>query len=408
MKNLRKGIFGIVRSNNEATAAQQGSLEEWQNKDWSAEGKSRAANMNGSEAGLLTCLAVIYQEFRKLLVAAHRAEERTKPQELRLATENAELNAEIERAREIDNQIQSLNKKNESLEEQVRDIQRNPEEALNDVVGASKVGLVIGLVILVFLTVYLFIFYSSASYSALFKQFEGNLGVAAAIFDPQALTNAAKDGIPELILLLTIPFVFLALGYLIHKFQEDRAWTKWLKIGALLVVTFIFDAILAYSIEKKIYDYNCINNTDVPCPEFNLAVAFQEPNFWLIIFAGFIVYVVWGFVFDFVMDAYEKLNKVASRIKLLLGEISDNVGKVAVLSKESAKSKEAITKRRTTIEILEAEIEFNTSLLKSPLNRFLEGWLSWLAFMERTVEKDAANKVFDDFVRRNLRSNKEN
>lgn len=409
MKNLRKGIFGIVRSNNEATAAQQGSLEEWQNRDWGAEGRSRAANMNGSEAGLLTCLAVIYQEFRKLLIASHKVSPgKTQPQELKLATENAELKAEVDRLVNIESQIQSLKEKNELLEDRVREIRRNPEEELHDGVGASKVGLIIGIVILVFLTVYLFIFYSSASYSALFKEFAGSLGVAAAIFDPQALTNAARDGIPELILLLTIPFVFLALGYLIHKFQEDRAWTKWLKVSALLVVTFIFDAILAYAIEKKIYDYRCLNEADNPCPEFSFAIAFQEPNFWLIIFAGFIVYVVWGFVFDFVMEAYEKLNKVASRIKILLGEITQNSEKSEILIKESLKAKDAIAKHRTAIEIIEAEIVFNTSLLKSPLNRFLEGWLNWLAFTNRDVEKDAAIKVCDDFIRRNLGSNKGN
>ena len=70
----------------------------------------------------------------------------------------------------------------------------------------------------------------------------------------------------------------------------------------LFVVTFLFDAILAYLIDEKIYNLN----KRFEDPEFSLGYAIQDPSFWVIIFAGFVSYIIWGLVFDFVMkeEAY--------------------------------------------------------------------------------------------------------
>ena len=413
MKNLRKGIFGIVRSNNETpTPAPQDSLDEWHKKDWFRQGRDRAATMNGSDAGLLTCLAVIFQEFRRLLHASERTKQgETRPQEIKLATEKAQIEAEEARLASFENQIEALRNKNDELDERIRAIRRNPEEEIHDGIGTSKAGYVIGIIILAFLTVYLFVFYSSASFSALFKTFTNDdIKLSAAIFDAQAITKAAQDGLTEMILILTIPFVFLALGYLIHKFQEDKTWVKWPKIGVMLLITFAFDAILAYEIVKKIAKLDAERNFEKF--SYNIQAASQDPQFWMIIFAGFVVYVVWGFVFDFVMEAHEKLDKVASRIKLILTEMAANLKKTEILGKDASSSKEAIAKHRSSIRALETSIAttgtvytYDTSLLKGPLNQFLQGWLSWLSFMDRPLEKDQANRVFEEFVKKNLDSN---
>ena len=47
-------------------------------------------------------------------------------------------------------------------------------------------------------------------------------------------------------------------------------------------------------------------------PEYTISMAFQSVNFWMIIFAGFIVYLIWGFVFDFIMESHSKMDKITS------------------------------------------------------------------------------------------------
>ncbi|HLS30130.1 MAG TPA: hypothetical protein VK021_04690, partial [Flavobacteriaceae bacterium] len=48
----------------------------------------------------------------------------------------------------------------------------------------------------------------------------------------------------------------------------------------------------------------------LPGEVYNLNIALQSVSFWIIIFAGFIVYVIWGFVFDFVMKEHNNMNLI--------------------------------------------------------------------------------------------------
>ena len=117
-----------------------------------------------------------------------------------------------------------------------------------------KVKFYIGLGLLLPITLYLFVFYISASYSVFFKEFNDDT-LSSAIFDPQALTKAFQDGILEAILILTIPFVFMGLGYIIHHCKKFRVLE--VKLNYWIIYNhFLFDGLLAYVIEKKIYDFN--------------------------------------------------------------------------------------------------------------------------------------------------------
>jgi hypothetical protein len=73
----------------------------------------------------------------------------------------------------------------------------------------------------------------------------------------------------------------------------------------------LFDALLAYQIEKKIYEFN--KTTD--SAPYNLNIALGEAEFWMIIFAGFVVYIIWGLVFDFVMKEFENIDKIRAFIR---------------------------------------------------------------------------------------------
>ena len=150
-----------------------------------------------------------------------------------------------------------------------------------------KLKFYIGLAILIPITIYLLVFYISASYSVFFKEFENDI-LTAAIFDPQALTKAYAESWLEVILIITIPFVFLGLGYIIHMMQKYNDKGSKNKIAFLYVITFLFDGLLAYFIEKKIYDFN----QTLISPEFNFSIAITKPGFWVIIFAGFVVYII--------------------------------------------------------------------------------------------------------------------
>jgi hypothetical protein len=321
---LKKGLFNtntestkeleLVPSNNQPN---NGNLTY---KQW---GFQKAGELGGTIAGLHASLHIVYLDIKKKII-----EDENKQNELKqshririehLKGENDKLNGIIQNENEKLNHEES---KIEHLKEELANVKKHPETVTAD--PAIKASLIIGIVILLFLTIYLLIFYSSATYSAFFKDFTlNNIGVASSIFDPNAIGKATTDGFAELALILTIPFVFLGLGYLINKFQEQKGFGKIIKVGSLILITFLFDTILAYGITEKIYNITKENSFD-EIPAYSLKMAAFDVHFWTIIFAGFIVYIIWGFVFDFVMDSYAKIDKVKVEIDQLKLKIADS------------------------------------------------------------------------------------
>lgn len=372
-------------------------------------GFRQAGSMNGSIEGLKICLNRVYQEH----MADMRRDE-GKQEELRKPFK--EKLQELTTLKEgLKNQLKTIEleiipfkkSKIEELKKDIAEIRQHPEHYTGNHVG--KIGYYIGIFILTFLTIYLFVFYSSASYSALFKEFKisdaqnDNSILAKSIFDAKAFTNALNDGTAELILILTIPFIFIGLGYLIHKFQEAKGYAKYFKITALLLITFVFDCILAFEITKKIYDIKA-GNSFKEIPDYTIKIAFNQVSFWLIIFAGFVVYIIWGFVFDFIMESYEKLDLLNVHIR----EKQDNIRGV---EKEIGDYEDKVTELKMGIDKNDAEINklkdiINGTIIqprevKEALSQFMVGWYNWLSH-GRSYNRSDHNKIYEDFLIQNV------
>ncbi|MBP1221646.1 ABC transporter permease [Flavobacterium sp. 1355] len=205
---------------------------------------------------------------------------------------------------------QDINDEIDQIKSEIVEVKRNPDKyGIEDGKGL-KAQFYIGLFLLLPITLYLLVFYISASYSAFFKEF-ANDSLTAAIFDADALNNSFKASWLEGVLVVTIPFVFMGLGYVIHMVQKTKGLKNIFRMIALFLTTFLFDALLAYQIEKKIYEFN---KTTESAP-YNLNIALGEAEFWMIIFAGFVVYIIWGLVFDFVMKEFENIDKIRAFIR---------------------------------------------------------------------------------------------
>lgn len=406
MVKLFKGIFDSAAP--AEVLERTPSYQDFVMIDWYDEGKAKAQNHGASETGLKTCIGKIYHNHKEILRQDEIEQEKAKqPFRVKLREymmKNEVYHNRLEKIKHVE--VPKIEEKIEALQEEIREMKRNPQDFIGDKVG--KAGFVIGTIILTFLTVYLFIFYSSASFSAFFKEFTvGELGVANSIFDAQALSKAYKDGFTELVLILTIPFVFLGLGYLIHKFQEVKGWGKYPKIVMLIAVTFIFDAILAYEITEKIYGIKAENSFD-DIPPYTVAMAFQSVNFWLIIFAGFVVYLVWGLVFDFVMEAYGKLDQLSVIVKAKKEEIAKKEEQLHKLDEETDKLNNISGSNNTEIEKLKTILDHSDIIkpkeLEHSLMRFLDGWLEFLNFNSRDeAARQNAHNLVVEFIQMNVK-----
>jgi hypothetical protein len=198
----------------------------------------------------------------------------------------------------------------------------------------------------------------------------------------------------------------LGLGYLIHKFQEQKGFKKYFKIAMLILITFIFDTILAYEITEKIYNIKNENSFTTQAA-YTISLAFQSINFWLIIFAGFIVYIIWGFVFDFIMEAYGKMDKVkiaiqekGVQIKEAEAEIIDFEVQIDKMTHVVGENTKEINKLTTIIDNSIVPREFEHDIFS-----FLTGWMSWMKQCGKPhTELDEANSTTHEFVKKILYS----
>lgn len=368
---------------------------------YTAKGTRDAGLCIGSPQALLPKLQAIYMQLTRYIqqdeMKQNDRKSKIKQEISGLEAKNTNVENKIKTERE---KLTHEENKIEKLIKEIDNIKENPRIVSGD--SFAKASFWIGSVIILFLTVYLFVFYSSASYSAFFKNFSSSdTNVAQAIFDAQAISKAWADGFTELIFILAIPAVFLGLGFLIHKFSEEKGISKYLKIFGLIAITFIFDFIIAYEIVEKIYSIKQGGSFET-LPDMTISMAVQQVNFWLIIFAGFVVYVIWGLVFNFTMREYEKMDKVRYTIKY-------KEQKLAEYKIECKHIKERISnlqneKDSTQGEIDKLKIQLETYVLyfndvREGINNYFTGWIGYLkstASSQALIQE--CNQIKDKFL----------
>jgi hypothetical protein len=178
-------------------------------------GHTQAGKVDASPNALHPCLQATYIEIRRKIATDEIEQTRRKiPVQQKIAdleAKNVNVGHQIEMAKEG---LETRKNEIKKLAAEISLIKENPQTVTGD--AFAKASFWIGTIILTLLTVYLFIFYSSAAYSAFFKNFTVNdTSIVNSIFDAQAITRAFVDGFTELLLILTIPAVFLGLGFLI-------------------------------------------------------------------------------------------------------------------------------------------------------------------------------------------------
>ena len=351
-------------------------------------GFNDSSKNNGNPRSLEICLNAIHAKFQnEESQNKHKQEDLKKPffkEQGEKETELKGLNVTLEnRERQIieeQEKIKGVKTKIEDLELKISKLPENPGYFGVDANKGASVKFWIGIMLLVPITLYLFTFYISTSYSAFFKTFDPDATVIGSILDANAFEKAWEDGAIEGLFVTLIPFVFLGLGYLIHMFSENKKMVNYFKVGLLIVVTFIFDAILAYQIEYKLYE---INKT-FDSPPFDLSIALSTVEFWGIIFAGFLVYIIWGLVFDFIMKEHKERDKIKNAqdqtrrdIKIIEKRIDEHNKVIEVLRNEISSLKELIEKVKGRIRELQNIIDGIIIPSKEYVlyaSEYLQGW----------------------------------
>lgn len=273
--------------------------------------------------------------------------------------------------------LEAAHQKINSIKHDISRVKSNPEDFGITDTKQPHALFYIGLILLAPITIYLFVFYISATYSAFFKVFSDD-SLTAAIFDAQSLNDAMKASWLEGLLVITIPSVFLGLGYIIHMIQKGKGMKNNFRLAALFIITFLFDGLLAYQIEKKIYEFNKILESS----PYNLKIALGEAEFWMIIFAGFVVYIIWGLVFDLVMKEYENIDKIKGFIRTKQEELLQTEELQNKILFEIDTIKQKISAIKGKIQELQNKIDgfvLNVQQYLHYHSQYKEGWFQAIA-----------------------------
>ena len=261
----------------------------------------------------------------------------------------------------------------------------NPEELTQKSFSALKFS--INLIILVFLTGYLFFFYVSAAYKALYVDFEGiasriaeGLSTGSIMPGPYELAEALRYNY----LLFLVPFVFYAFGWAFHILLEMKHKGKIVFISMLIAVTFVVDLLLALIIHS---------NTESAKELMGLATLkwSQNPTFYIILFMGFLVYIIWSILLDSLIREWRK-RQVTINLKRIIKHLRKDIK----LLEQKIMPVELIRKE---IDILHDEVNtYVQGNLRGYIDQFTTGWVSYLApdSMKETRAKCIA--IHDEFV----------
>ena len=288
----------------------------------------------------------------------------------RLKKLEAKLEETTRQNEEINAQIKEKQDKVDVRREEMLDIrkkyEKDPEAMKRETFSPFKFG--INLFILLMLTGYLFFFYVSAAFRALYTDFEGiaarlaaGMGTGSIMPKPAELAEALHYNY----LLFLVPFVFYAFGWAFHIILDLKHKYKFVFLGGLIGVTFFVDFLLAMLIH---------NNLEYAKELMGIATKSwaADPAFYMILFLGFIVYILWSILLDSLFREWAK-RAILFNLKKIMKHLQNDIKilQMKLLPEEPIR-----------FDIANLREDIGTVILgnlKSYIDQFTTGWISYLS-----------------------------
>lgn len=227
---------------------------------------------------------------------------------------------------------------------------------------------------LLMLSIYLFLFYVATVYKGLFvdvadiARIIGETGkLPSGLPDPEEMWIALSNNI----VVIFAPFIFYAFGYAVHVFLEQKSKTKYIWIALVILITFILDFLIAYKIHE-------ITNEAIVLSGGESTNWNSSPTFFIIIFMGFVVYIIWSILFHAWMTEWSKRD-ITGRIDDSINELKKQIKKLqeqlGTIDLKISEKESNIKKLRNSL----TDIKIPVSDIKFCIAEFSAGWLQFLS-----------------------------
>lgn len=355
-------------------------------------GKTAARNMEANADSLESSLDNVYDRFlteQRLDAAGIKSRiNRIREEILQVKSHNEKLA----------NEVVIANRNGISIENKIEELELGKIKLTEgNNTDTDYMPFVISILLTLFLTLYLFVFYSSAAYSVFYGIKKGS----TVFLNPDVFGDASEKGGGALSLVLLFPVIFLGMGYLINDAIEKK---KIIAISLLAGVTLSADFMIGYKIAEGIYE----NNLDLVSnkPAWNNFTIFTDMNFYLVLVLGFVVYIIWGFLLHIVLTKNREMqpdkamelkkdsfnNKIATQHTLL--DENTTIGNTA--KENISKNNNLLIEKQNDITSYEnGGIPINSSLFKASVGDFMMGWYAYinLMFIQDSTQRSLDAKI---------------
>ncbi|MCX8057036.1 MAG: hypothetical protein N3F03_05430 [Ignavibacteria bacterium] len=281
-----------------------------------------------------------------------------------------------------ENDLPKADEEFKKAEQRLYDFMKNPQEFVREDKD-SFMQWIYGLITLA-LAVFLYFFYTSVVYSAVFRDVTiSKFTLYNSIFYPRAIEEAFAKGFTAFMLTIFAPFIFYAMGFFAENEKKRSVGKNFrgkLRFFIPLIFAFLLDALFAYHISERIYNSKAINSYENLKP-YTFSDAITDLNFWIIIALGFCVYLLFGYMFGLYNELrtnsskYEKvkmqLETEKERAKSLIDKIKE---KITLIEDEI---------KHIDLRIAELQKDFNKIFyspieIKNILSVYTRGWINFL------------------------------
>lgn len=349
---------------------------------------------------------------RGYLVDERNDDDRRQQQRQRVNTQLLDLEKQAETAR---TQIRTINETElpalrdaiEQLDGEILQIRTDEAAGRRDPNHRDRMQLRFygGLVLL--LTLFVYLFYVSAFYSAFYRDVAGEMkvagpdgqaGILAAIFAKTAFTTFDFHWFG--------PLLLFAFGGFLHVVVEKKTTAGRIMLGGLIAVIAATDGLIAYFVESKNHDIKVL----IGLADAKDNAWWSSPVFWLVIAMGFVAALVWSGLLHAWMHEVGKKD-VAQITALEIKHRQDKQwtlkGQINALNVSLTELEGQIARIELEIKALEASLQtvvFSPSELEKYVTDFYDGWLTYVNNRMGTDVplREACHAVIRDFYARHL------
>ncbi|MBO2546006.1 DUF1669 domain-containing protein [Salegentibacter sp. BDJ18] len=215
--------------------------------------------------------------------------------------------------------------------------------------------------LLVVLTGYLFLFYSSIIYTILYGREDameymnvyGKLPEME-IFNSEAISLALGRGWSTVLFISIFTVLPVVFGFLFHTIKK-----KWIARYSYLIAAILLDGLLAYLIAKNVYliDYQAGLETE----PWQWDMVFSIARFWIVLVLGAVPYLAWGALYEHINEQFDGKSRNVLHLKIKK--------KIEILKEKIEKIKVQIEDYKQEINTLENRIiEEESNILQCKTN----------------------------------------